>query len=229
MTGRPLLHLALVVGAYLLGAGAALSCTPAPGWYAKARVSADVAARVMAREAVFIDIAVADRMTSDFEVGTRQWASMRAAPKGSHLHKVADSWLAGTREAWAEDGARIHFRVVERLKGHSPPEFTLGGSKEFEKDKQAPRAVPLSQLHYFLDIVDLIDGPGMGDCTMPVFAQTGRRYLIFRGADGLPLRIDVPVRFSGQMNPRSGPSVVPIISINDPWPKLVRQALTQGD
>ena len=185
----------------------------------------------MGRDATFIDIAVAERMTSDFEAGTRQWARMRAEPIGSRQHENADAWLAATKEAWAEDGARIHFRVVERLKGDSPAEFSIGGSKQFDQEMQGQplRPVSLSELHHFLETVDLIDGPSMGDCTIPVFAVSGQRYIVFRDADGLLLRTDVPVRFSGQTVPLGGPAVVPIVSVNDPWPKLVRQTLAKAD
>lgn len=181
----------------------------------------------MVRNAKTIDLVVADRLTADFEVGTRAWSRMRTSPNGSD---GADAWLRDTRDAWAEDGARIHFRVVRRLKGASPAEFSFNGSKAFPFEGRrplAPRPVLLSQLHYFLNPADLLDGPQMGDCTIAVVGEVGRMYLIFRDADGFPLRTEVPVRFRGRTGPSIGPSVVPVVSMDDPWPRLILQALAK--
>ena len=184
----------------------------------------------MVHAATFIDVVVAERLTEDFEVGTRRWAEMRAAPEGSYLRDAADEWLSGTREAWAQDGARIHYRVVKSLKGNSPPEFTLNGSKPFPPSGRlhARRAVTLSNLQHFLNFADLVDGPAMGDCTVAVVGELGSKYLIFRDTAGFPLRTEVPVRFVGEVTQMAGPSVVPIVSIDDPWPKLVIGTLTSA-
>jgi hypothetical protein len=185
----------------------------------------------MVQSAAFIDFVVVDRLTPDFEVGTRRWAAMRAAPQGSHLHESADAWLADTQSAWRDEGARIHFRVLERLKGHSPNEFTLNGSKPYLSESRhfpARRAVRLEQLPSFLNYADLLDGPQMGDCTVAVVGEVGVKYLIFRDAAGFPLRTEVPVRFRGHLDWLAGPSVVPILSNADPWPQVVMRTLATG-
>ena len=223
-------RLAALLATFLLAASPALACSPAPGWPDKAHVLSDRAARQMVETAASIDVVVVEGLTPDFEVGTRKWAEMRAAPEGSYLRNAADGWLKGTREAWAEDGARIHFRVVQHLKGKSQEQFTLNGSKPlapFAGQLPAPRAVALDQLQFFLNFADLVDGPQMGDCTVAVVGELGRMYLVFRDADGFPLRTEVPVRFHGRVAMLAGPSFVPILSINDAWPKLVVKSLLQ--
>lgn len=219
--------LGLMLAVAVSGASVSASaCIPEPGWREEASLDADAAATEMVRAAAFIDVAVAERFTRDFEFMTRtrdQWLGRAVTPIA---RKEAEEALEFERQGAAEDGAvRIHFRVQERLKGHSAREFSLNGSDETKlagAAEHSPRAIRLDELKYFLNQQDYADWVGPGACTRPIFAREGQQYLVFRDERGRVLRAVTLVNFRERTDRVPGPAVVPIITNQDPWLRLVR-------
>lgn len=182
----------------------------------------------MVKAAATIDIVVADRMTSDYVVGTDPKANAQAranyAASGIVLSPAQVSQRLKTEEL--TDGARIHYRVVERLKGAGSRLFSLNGVVPPDYPTAASsRGGNIVQLRSRLNSQDLSEWPGFGACIQPLWTGLGHRYVVFRDARGQLLGAKISVNFEGRPITVRGPSYVEVSGDDDPWVKSIRQAL----
>ncbi len=212
--------------ALALAGSPALACSPPPGWPFKIVVPAKAAAERMVSAATYIDIAVVERLSDDFEFATLSRTQWLAYAKTDHQRKEAEENLAMLRESYADEAKRIHYRVIEHLKGASDETFSLSGIGVPDAgSRKLWKRVRLGDLKLFLDQEDLAASSGPGSCEMPPFGILGRRFLIFRDARGRILRTLVPIRFHGEAGEIAGPAIVPIAGDGDEWPALIRGTL----
>lgn len=216
----------LVVAALFGQPAVAWGCTPSPGWPEKIRVEPDLVARRMVRAAIYVDVAVAEEMTSDVDFATRSHQEWVGYAKSPAERAEAEENLRLSREMVSKGSAvRIHFRVVERLKAHGPDTFTINGenASAYRSGRSTSvRPVSLPELKYFLNQEDYADWAGPGVCTTQIYADVGQRYLVFRDRQGRISKTQVPVTFKEPIE-ISGPAVVPLAGDNDPWLLLVRK------
>lgn len=231
MTPRALALAALLAApvAVCVAAPAALACVPAPSWPAKARLSPPKVARTMVAAATYIDLVRVEALTPDFEVGTRNpegWSIWLGDEPDAP--KTMDEVLKIAREDWADNGVRIHYRVVERLKGASADTFTLDGVRLTTPPPGVayPADMPLRDLTNHLDQQDLAAWPAPGACETPLFVTgEGMTLLVFRDAAGRLLRAPVEVKFMGRASQIPGPAHVRVSGPDGAWVKVVRAAL----
>jgi hypothetical protein len=219
----------------LAAASPAAACVPPPGWPLKVRLAPTALARELFDAAATVDVAVAETMTDDFEVGTsaEAYAAARSnfedGPDPVAGPLTPERVSALLRDDWQGEGVRIHYRVVERLKGSSPESFTLNGAR-LPPGPPPPRRLvrltrnPMTSLKLRLDSRDLSDWEGFGACITALYSDVGARYLIFRDADGHLLRQKVDVRFLNDTVRVGGPVYAEIRSSADPWLAAVRGA-----
>jgi hypothetical protein len=187
----------------------------------------------MSRSATFIDIAVVERTTPDFELGTRsrdQWRYYVGKLEGNP--KTVDEVLAQARNSW-DDSVRIHYRVIKALKARGPERFDISGTLGVVAPRpRVPGAAtrPLSglgKLKYLLDQRDLAEWQGFGVCNQQVAGKVGTEYLVFRNAQGRLLHTMIPTRFNRFAGSNAGPAAVPISGEHDAWVLLVVQTLAR--
>ena len=185
----------------------------------------------MSKAATYIDIAIAERTTPDFELGTRsreEWRYYVGKRKGQP--KTVDEVLAQARSSW-EDSVRIHYKVIKALKARGPERFDISGTPGIVAPRPAirgPSAKPLSdlgKLKYLLDQRDLADWQGFGVCDQQVAGKPGVQYLILRDAQGHLLHAMIPTKFKGVAGANAGPAAVPISGESDAWFRLVVRTL----
>lgn len=216
------------LSALALGQGA-YGCTPPSGYPKKVRLSPQVVADVMTRAAAYVDVAVVESVTPDFELGTRNPEAWRWVVDMYEDHPTLEQAMARQREEWTDAG-RFHFRIVEHLKADGPAMFDINGQTPppfLGRGGDKPFAPSLSALKYFLGEEDLANFPPPGACAMPVFASVGETFLVFRDDKGFLLRTEVPYRFEGRPGSRLGPAAFPIAPTGSPWLKIVRAALAR--
>lgn len=202
------------------GTGIANACTPPPGWPQKAELSPKVVADVIVSHAAQIDLVVADHFTHDAEVAPlpKVWGE-NASP--AELSEWAQNW----RETWS-DAVRIHYRVVATLVGGQAAKLEISGEKltaPLPTDQNVER-----RLKSFLNQKDLSEWPNPGACVTPVFAAVGQQYLVARDSKGKLLEVEIPLRFRGEQGAAHAPAVVPVSGAEDPWLKLVEQAISRA-
>jgi hypothetical protein len=199
----------------------------------KARIDPTVLARTLFDAATTVDVAVAETMTDDYEVGT-SWQAFAAARANFAAFPASDTGpltpkrvSALLREDWEDDGARIHYRVVEHLKGSGPETFTLNGAQlPPAPHRFPPKALdPVAGLKSRLDSRDLSDWEGFGACITALYSEVGKRYLVFRDAEGHLLRQEVAVRFRGETVRVGGPVYAEVSGPDDRWLVAVRAAV----
>lgn len=209
----------------------ALACTPPPGWPQKAKLDIALTARTLTDAAATIDIVVAERATDDYEVGTdpeanaQALANYAADPDGVKL--TAAEVSARLKADEFPDGARIHYRVIERLKGASSDTFSLNGMAPPGHPTAAPLGPreTLALLRNRLNSQDLSEWPGFGACIQPLWTGLGHRYVVFRDAQGRLLRQTVAIRFEGEQSDVRGPTYAEVGGADDVWLKAIRQTL----
>lgn len=195
-------------------------------------------ARTLVDAATTVDVAVAEAVTDDYEVGTSPLArasvelSFAMYPDSTSGPRTPEEISALLREEWAGEGARIHYRVVERLKGSGPETFTLNGARlppQPSPPRQHARRAhsAMDGLKFRLNSQDLSDWEGFGACINALYSDLGQRYLIFRDADGHLLRQDVAVRFQGKTIRVGGPVYSETPEPADGWLATVRAAATR--
>lgn len=204
--------------------GLALACTPSPGWPTKIRLDPARVAQQMAASAAYIDLVRVEALTDDYEVGTRTpdgWAAWIGS--GPEAPKTIEEALKMARAEW-DDGVRIHYRVVEHLKGDGGDAFVMDGEqpRAWVKGSSASK---ISDLKFYLQQQDLAAWPGPGSCLREVTAFQGALYLVFRDADRRLLQAPVSITFQGKALSVSGPANVPVRGSADPWVSLVRDAV----
>jgi hypothetical protein len=219
---------ALSTALLLLLTQPAMACTPPKGWPQRVELDVALAARTMVRAASSIDLVVAERITSDYAVGTTPEANAQAranyAAGGETLSPAQVSLRLKADEL--TDGARIHYRVVERLKGKGAQGFSLNGIVPPDYPKALPsQGGSVAELRSRLNSQDLSEWPGFGACIQPLWTGLGHHYVVFRDARGRLLGANIAVRFNGRSTSARGPSYVEVSGPNDPWVKSIRQAL----
>lgn len=209
-----------------------LACTPPTGWPQKVKLNVPLAARTLADAAATIDIVVAERATDDYEVGTDPEANAEArasyAAGDDGVKLTAAEASARLKADEFPEGARIHYRVVERLKGDSADTFTLNGMTPAGHPPlgsfRPKDTLPL--LRARLNSQDLSEWPGFGACIQPLWTGLGHRYVVFRDPRGRLLRQTVAISFEGERNAVRGPVYAEVrTSDDDAWLKAIRQAL----
>ncbi|WP_165184654.1 hypothetical protein [Caulobacter soli] len=222
---------AAFVGLGLSPALPSAACTPAPGWPFKVQLDPATMARTLVAAATSVDVVVAEDMTDDYEVGTdpQVYAAARAAlataPATADMTRTPQSFSALLREEWRDDGARVHYRVAEHLKGSGAETFALNGARmDLAPLKRVSKPQPLMALKFRLESRDLSEWEGFGSCITALYSQVGKRYLVFRDADGRLLRQPVDVLFMGKTTPVGGPVYAEVFGPDDPWLIAVRQA-----
>lgn len=177
----------------------------------------------MAASATYVDLVKVVALTDDFEVGTRtpaDWAIWIGT--GADDPKTIDEVLQVARTSWR--GVRIHYQIIDPLKGGSSEAFTMDGERPAPWMNGA-RAAKLADLKHYLDQQDLVAWPGPGACLNEITAVEGAYYLVFRDAERGLLRSPVNVTFRGGLLLVPGPANVPVAGPTDPWVTLVREAL----
>jgi len=232
LTAKRHFLIALACASMILApASLAQACTPAPGWPAKVQLDPRGAARKMAASAAYIDVVRVESLTPDYEVGTlapEGWAVWIGTEPDAPKNLVEALQMA--RASW-EGAARIHYRVVERLKGRSAETFAMNGQRV--TDPRPPwglqsKTARLQSLKYFLDQQDLAAWPGPGACGTEITASEGAAYLVFRDVQGGLLRTPISVVFKGSQSLVTGPANVPVTGASDPWVTLVRHAVDES-
>lgn len=207
----------------------AAACIPAKGWPQKVELDVALAARTMAKAAATIDIVIAERKTDDYAVGTAPKANAQARANYAASGEVLSSAQVSRRLKTEEltDGARIHYRVVERLKGTGSRLFSLNGIVPPDYPQTPPsRGRDLGELRSRLGSQDLSEWPGFGACIQPLWTSLGHRYVVFRDARGQLLSAQINVRLEGRSISVRGPSYVEVSGDDDPWIRSIRQALS---
>lgn len=214
----------------LLTAVPAAACTPPPGWPENVKLDVPRIAKALAHDAVTIDVAVAERATGDYEVGTTPQANAEAMANYTIVRRGRKPTAAQV-SAWLKrdevvDGARLHYRVIERLKGSSRDVFTLNGVV-YGPGKPGPRRLDsTAQLRARLNSRDWADWQGFGACIQPLWTELGHRYIVFRDAHGRLLRRSVPILLLGKPHQIQGPVYAEINAAgDDAWLKAVRAAV----
>ncbi|WP_297515498.1 hypothetical protein [uncultured Caulobacter sp.] len=182
----------------------------------------------MAKAAATIDIVVAERVTGDYAVATTSSANRQARANYAAGGEVLSSAQVSQRLKTEEmpDGARIHYRVVERLKGEGSRVFSLNGIVPPDYPKAAPSpAGSIVELRARLNSQDLSEWPGFGACIQPLWTGLGHRYVVFRDARGQLLAVQIRVGFDGRPMRVRGPSYVEVGGPDDPWLRSIRRAL----
>lgn len=211
--------LGLLVAIMTGAAQPTLACSPM--YSERVIVGPRPAARLVAGS-TFVDIVVAESAVP-ISVADLEWGQ---APSESDL-AWSQSQLAGMA------ASTISFRVVERLKGHSPDLFTLEGSLgHFDPDL----ARETRELCGWFSRADCLDDRVYerftpdelrNSCFQPLFVSLGQRYLVFRDADGSltdPL-IRVRIRATGEVHRVAGPVFEAIVE-DDRWLDAVRYAVS---
>jgi hypothetical protein len=214
---------------FLTLAQPALACTPPPGWPNKVKLDLALTAETLVRAAATIDIAVAERTTDDYEVGTDPEANAEAMANyatGEGGRKLSAVEVSALLKEEYPDGVRIHYRVVERLKGASPSEFTLNGALlpiEGRPPGYRPR-FGRSEVLDRLNSQDLSEWQGFGACMRELWTDLGGRYVVFRDDQGRLLRqmVTVQLRDQGQVR---GPTYAQVGERDDAWLAAVRKAI----
>jgi hypothetical protein len=212
---------------YFCGAQSAFGCTPAPGWPHDVRIDGAATLKTMAAAATYVDIAVVDRISEDFEFGTR--AAERRRREG---YQTTPAELdAQRRELKSEKlGARYHYRVIEHLKGAGSDEFSLNGQvapppPAGMKVAARRRDPPPGELKFLLKQFDLADSVSLSACEMPIMANPGDRVLVFRDADGHLLQQDVAYLFHGRSGRIQGPVHIPVVGERSSLVEATRKAI----
>ena len=208
----------------------ALACSPPPGWPQKVKLDIQATARTLVDAAATIDIVVAERATDDYEVGTdpqanaQAMATYAADPDGV---KLTAAEVSVRLKSEFSEGARVHYRVVERLKGASPHTFSLNGVTPPGHPTGGPRGAhqTLGLLRARLNSQDLSEWPGFGACIQPLWTGLGHRYVVFRDAQGRLLRQTVSIRFDGERSDVRGPTYAEVGGVDDIWLRAIRKAL----
>lgn len=227
---------AAFVSAALTGlavAAPAIACSPPPGWPRKVQIDPAATARTLMDAAATVDVVVAEAMTDDYEVGTSPRAraafleAFGTSPAGPP--PAREDLIAEMRDAWADEGVRIHYRVVEHLKGAGPETFTLNGARllgapPYQAGPTPSKAVSLASLRSRLASRDLSEWENVGACITPLYSDLGARYLVFRDTEGQLLRQEVDIRFMGHAQRIGGPVYAEVRGPADPWLTTVRQA-----
>jgi len=206
---------------------AAHACMPPQGWPKEIELDATEVASALVASATYVELAVVEELHPDFVLAEKAEARMLAAAPPGWTAEETRKWYASFREEMAEGGVRATHRVTARLKGVGSDTFDLNGWSWSAgvAEIDAPRAIKLSDLKYYLDQTDLAEVKGPGDCYTPLFPIVGQTYLVFRDARGELSRAAVPVRFGGRTVTESGPVYIPVSGPDDPWVKLVRKVL----
>lgn len=208
---------------------AALACVPAYGWPKQVELDPTAVASALVASATYIDLAVVEELHPDFVLAEKVEARLLADPAVAVRRDEIRDWYAAFREEMAEDGVRATHRVTARLKGVGSDTFDLSGLRwsgvRYTGEPDALGSIKPSDLKYYLDQTDLAEVEGPGDCYTPLFPIVGQTYLVFRDASGELSRAAVPVRFGGRTVTESGPVYIPVSGPDDPWVKLVREAL----
>lgn len=219
----------LAVAAFFVSTtpAAAHACTPPQGWPKQVKLDATAVASALVTSATYIDLAVVEELHPDFVLAEKAEARMLAKAPPGWAAEETRQWYASFREEMAEGGVRATHRVTGRLKGVGSDTFDLSGWSWSAgvAETDAPRAIKLSDLKYYLDQTDLAEVEGPGDCYTPLFPILGQTYLVFRGASGELSRAAVPIRFKGKARTESGPAYIPVSGADDPWVVLVRNVL----
>lgn len=126
----------------------------------------------------------------------------------------------------------ITFRSVERLKGVGAASFVLTGywlpGRKSPPDVRMPGFPLPEEVYYssFGEPEELTSDNFPAICTSYVSAAPGRRYLIFRGADGRLLGPSIPYRNRGvgETSLAQGFPYEPVTGKADPWLAQVRRA-----
>lgn len=205
----------------------ALACTPSPGWPTKVRMEPERVAQQMLASAVYVDLVKVEALTDDYEVGTLSpdgWAAWIGS--GPDAPKTIQQALRMARAEW-DDGVRIHYRVVEHLKGDGGDTFVMDGvqPRSFVQGEFTPK---ITDLKFYLQQQDLAAWPGPGSCLREITGQQGGHYLVFRDADRKLLQAPVSITFRGKALTVSGPANVPVRGSADPWVSLVRNIIAAG-
>ena len=216
----------------LLVSNPAWACVRPDGWPKGLRIDPTATARALADAAASIDVVIAERLTDDFEVATTPRAIAEAT--GNMPGEASDKVSAALRSEWSNDGVRIHYRVVERLKGAGAETFSMNGMKSCCEEPAASKRAPaggrpnaaLKALPFLLGTRDLSEWEGFGACITPVSATLGERYLVFRDTEGRLLTKRISVRFQGRKIIAGGPVYVPISGPDDAWLKVVRGSIS---
>jgi hypothetical protein len=221
---RAAARLAICAAALLTTSTSAVACVPAPGWPEKVSISVKQTAELLAQAAVHIDLVEVERFSDDFEYATRSGRLWSNDPAD-----VA-AMIAEGRQGWADYAVRIHYRVLETLKGPPHGRFELNGVRYVPipapKGAQTPKSRnDAPTLTALIDQYDLADAPSVAPCENPISGELGGKYLVLRDADGHPLNHPVPMRFDGEVVSRSVASVVPVSGADSQWVVMIRQAL----
>lgn len=211
----------------------AAACSPPPGWPRKVKLDIPVMARVLVEAAATVDLVIAEHATDDYEVATtpqanaEAMANYAAGDDGSKL--TAAEVSARLKQDEVLDGARIHYRLVERLKGSGSGAFSLNGMLDEPPGPGPRRLDTTTQLKARLNSRDLSDWQGFGACIQPLWTELGHHYVVFRDADGQLLRQTVPLRLNGAPRQVQGPVYAETSATGDDiWVAAIRRALAAG-
>jgi hypothetical protein len=227
---RHLISLIVAVTVLAFGPGA-MACVRPQDFPDYLRLDPMTVADAMVRSATYVDVAVIERFSPDFELATR---SRRAwFVDGDQTPEIEAQMEANFRESFS-GAVRMHFKVVEHLKGPASTGFEISGypgpvsqylEGPYRPRKPLPVTMPMSALKYYVEQQDLAAWGGPGDCFTNVMGEVGQTYLVFRDADGYLLRAEVPFGRGGERGTTIGPALFPVGPSKSAWLDLVRKTL----
>ncbi len=234
------LAVALLTVSVLAVAPAAMACVPAPYHLYRPAVPPSALPAQMVAAAAFVDVVIAERvdlLDPDVFLAGANDRQLAALATDAERAAYRQSLALEHEDLRAGGFGRIHFHVVERLKGPAAAGFTLIGLTNREAEPELFRSPAqaraerggygtrrsLYQAQRWVQANEI----GIGNCTMPLAAAIGERYLIFRDARGDLL---------GEVRDNTGPyrdniqtgSVVEPVADDDPWLARVRRAAAKA-
>lgn len=233
---------ALLTTCAIAAATPTLACSLVPFERNRSAVDARRLPERMLASAAFVEVAVAeDRELLDVEaLVTAAWKAEDAAipplpPEDAAARADMEEEKAWLVKSYTEAGlARVRFRTVERLKGAGPDSFVLTAFSYLALPAENERSLEQTirergdysnprKVYYAPNWVQADGWGGPGSCTAPLTVVMGRRYLIFRGADGNLLGEHPVGGGFYRMNFGDGSAFEPAAE-DDLWLKRVRKA-----
>ncbi|HYF22237.1 MAG TPA: hypothetical protein VD929_02460 [Caulobacteraceae bacterium] len=141
---------------------------------------------------------------------------------------VSEPWSISeeTLSEWPE-AVFITTRVVRTLKGGASPSPLRFHGVEVEASSRLPSIK--TRIRSSLDQEDLAEWSGPGSCMSPIWAAKGQHFVVFRDEAGKPLKVRLDAVLLKKPVKIVPPGVVPVSRMQDPWVRLVEQALARAD